>query len=82
MLNNNNKGVKMTKRKWYHNKRRCSSDILVTNVTCWGKKVKLYSVTVDQSGYQSIISKKDLALKVRKGLGYHQGIDEKDLERI
>lgn len=71
----------MSKRKWYQNKRRTSSDILITNVTCWGKKVKLFSVTVNCNGYQSIISKRDLVLKVRKGLGYHQGLDIKDLEK-
>ena len=70
-------------RKWYKNKRRSSSNILTsTNVICWGKKVTLYSITVNNFGFQSIISKKDLALKVRKGLGYHQGIDIKDLKRV
>lgn len=74
--------TKIDKKKWYENKRRSSSNIQIDDVNCWGKKVKLYSITVDCHGYQSIIGKKDLALKVKKGLGYHQGIDKKDLKKI
>jgi len=57
-------------------------DIKVSQAICWGKKVTLYSLTVNAFGFQSIISKDDIIAKVKKGLGYHQGLDIKDLERI
>jgi len=69
-------------RKWKYNKPIKYEDIKVRKDICWGKEVTLYILQVDGFGFQSIISKDDIIAKVKKGLGYHQGLDKKDLERI
>ena len=68
-------------KKWKYNKPIKYENIKVRKDICWGKEVTLYSLQVDGFGFQSIISKDDIIAKVKKGLGYHQGLDEKDLER-
>ena len=67
--------------KWKYTKPIKYEDIKVSQAVCWDKKVNLYNISLDGHCFSSIISKDDLIGKVRKGLGYHQGLDEKDLKK-
>ena len=68
-------------KKWKYTKPIKDEDLKVSQEVCWSKKVNYYYISLDGHGFSSIISKDDLIRKVRKGLGYHQGLDIKDLEK-